>query len=115
MTVRLADAFIASDQTNTYPTASTKGNRYVCIFCVYNQNYIKGMEINSRHSSKLLRAYQKVYEGCAKRGFYPTLHRMDSKTCTEVEQFIDKENTNAQYTAPGRYCAPDEKAVQTYK
>lgn len=63
----------------------------------------------------LLRAYQKVYKWCKKRGFNPTLHCMDNKTSAKLEQFIAEQNTNVQYTAPGRHCATTEKAVKTYK
>ena len=115
MTVRLTDGFIASGQTGAYPRTSTKGNTYSYIFYVYNPNYIKGIAIKSRHSSKLLRAYQNVYKWCKKRGFKPTLHSMDNKTSVDVEQFIAKQNTNVQYTAPGRHCAQADKTVQTYK
>ena len=40
---------------------------------------------------------------------------MDNETSAEVEAFIKEQNTDVQYTAPGRHCAPAEKAVQTYK
>ena len=60
MTVRLTDGFIASDQMGVYPRTSTKGNTYICIFYVYDPNYIKRVTFKSRHSSKLLRAYQNV-------------------------------------------------------
>ena len=49
-------------------------------FYVYNPHYIKGITIKSRHSSNILRAYQKVYAWCKKRGFKPTLHYIDNKT-----------------------------------
>jgi hypothetical protein len=40
---------------------------------------------------------------------------MDNGTSVEVEGFIKELNRDVQYTAPGRHCAPAEKAVQTYK
>ena len=62
MTVRLADGFIVSNQTGAYPWTPSKGNKYVCIFYVYNPNFIKGIAIKSRHSSELLKAYTTVYD-----------------------------------------------------
>ena len=57
-----------------------------------------------------------VYEWFEKRGFKPTLHRMDNKTSAEVEHFIAEQNTNVKYTVPEKNnCAPEKKAVQTFK
>ena len=56
MTVKLADAFIASDQTGAYPRTSSRGNKYICVFYIFDPNYIKGKPIKSRHSSELLKA-----------------------------------------------------------
>ena len=92
-----------------------KGNKYICIFYVYDPNYVKGISIKSKHSSKLLRAYQKVYEWCKKRDFKPTLCQMDNETSAAVEQFISEQTINVQYTALGKHCLPAEKAVQTCK
>ena len=115
MTAKLADDFIASNQTGAYPRTSSRGCKYICVFYIYDANYIKGIPIKSRHSLELLQAYQPVYKWCERRGFKPSLHRMDNKLSHEVEDFIATQQTNLQYTAPGRHCAPAEKAVQTYK
>ena len=115
MTALLADGFICSDQTGAYPRTSSRGNKYISVFCVYDANRILGVPIKSRHSSELLKAYQKIYKWCESRGFSPTLHRMDNETSNEVEEFIKSQQTGIQYSAPGRHCAPAEKAVQTYK
>jgi len=115
MTVKLADGFIASDQTGAYPRTSHRGYKYICVFYIYDANSIKGIAVKSRHSSELLRAYQEIYKWCEVRGFKPELHRMDNETSGEVEDFIASQQTNLQYSPPGRHCAPAEKAVQTYK
>jgi hypothetical protein len=67
MTVKLADGFIASDQTGDYPRTSNRGNKYICILYVYNPNFIKGIAIKSKHSSELLKAYKNVYMWCETR------------------------------------------------
>ena len=64
MTVKLADSFIASDQTGAFPRVSNRGNKYICVFYIYDANYIKGLAIKSRHRSELLGAYKKVYKWC---------------------------------------------------
>ena len=115
MTVKLADGWIASDQTGAFPRVSSRGNKYICVFYIYDPNYIKGIPIKSRHRSDLLSAYQSVYKWCESRGFKPTLHRMDNETSKDVEDFIDEQSARVQYTAPGRHCAPAERAVLTYK
>ena len=110
---RRPDSFIASNQTGAFPRVSNRGNKYICVFYVYESNFIKGIAIKSRHKSELLGAYTKVYKWCKSRGFKPKLHRMDNKTSNDVKEFIKAENTNLQYTAPGKHCAPAEKAMQT--
>ncbi len=54
MTAKLADDFIASDQTGAYPRTSTRSHKYICVFYIFDANCIKGIPIKSRHSSELL-------------------------------------------------------------
>jgi hypothetical protein len=80
---------------------SSKGNRYICIFYIYDPTSIKGVAIKSRYRSKLLRVYQKVYTWCKSRGFKPKLHIMDNETPSNAKEFIASQNTGLQSTAPG--------------
>ena len=115
MTVKLAEGWIASDQTGRLPRVSTRGNQYICVFYIYDANFIMPIAIKSRHRSELLGAYETVYKWCESRGFKPTLHRMDNETSKDVEEFIEDQNAEVQYTSPGRHCAPAERAVLTLK
>ena len=116
MTAVLANDWIVSDQTGTFPRTSNRGNKYMCVFYIFDPNFIKGVPIKSRHKEALLRVYQIVYKWCETRGFKPQLHKMDNETSKDVEEFItEQHNTKLQYTAPDRHCHPAEKAVQTYK
>ena len=45
MTVKLVDSFIARNQTGAFPKVSNRGNTYICVFYVYDANYIKGLAI----------------------------------------------------------------------
>jgi hypothetical protein len=98
-----------------YPRISNKGNKYICILCVYDPNYIKRITIKSRHSLALLKAYTTVYEWYKKRGCKTTFPQMDNGTSADVENFTAYQNTGIQYTAPGRRYVSAEKAVQMYK
>ena len=40
---------------------------------------------------------------------------MDNEISGEVEKFTASQQTNLQYSPPGRHCAPAKKAVKTYK
>ena len=62
MTTKVADGFIASDQTGAYPRTSHRGYEYLCIFYIYDANRLKAIPVKSRHSSELLRAYQEIYK-----------------------------------------------------
>ena len=48
MTTQLADGWIASDQTGAFPRVSNRGNKYICVFYIFDANFIKGIPIKSR-------------------------------------------------------------------
>ena len=73
MRVQKAEGFIASDQTGKFPRMSNKGNQYICVFYIYDPNFIKGIPIKSRKKEELLKAYEQVYEWCEQQGFKPQL------------------------------------------
>ena len=52
MTTALADGWIASDQTGTFPRVSDRGNKIIAVFYIYDANYIKGMPIKSREAGE---------------------------------------------------------------
>ena len=62
MTTHLADGWVASDQTGAFPRVSNRGNKYICVFYIFDANFIKGIPIKSRHRSELLKAYTQVYK-----------------------------------------------------
>ena len=61
MTTVKAEGLIASDQTGMFPRTSNRGNKYICIFYVYDSNFIKGVRIKSRKKGELLKAYKDMY------------------------------------------------------
>ena len=101
MTTQLADGWIASDQTGAFPRVSNRGNKYICVFYIFDANFIKGIPIKSRHRSELLKAYTQVYKWCEARGFKPSLHRMDNERSQDVEAFITSQGADVQYTPRG--------------
>ena len=115
MTVKLAEDWMASDQTGRFPRVSSRGKEYIAVFYIYDPNFIKGVPIKSRSKENMLESYKHIYKYCEERGFKPILHRMDNETSELVEDFIKEQNAEVQYAAPESHCAPAEKAVQTYK
>ena len=71
MTTVLADDWIASDQTGAFPCTSNRGNNCICVFYVFDPNFIKVVPIKSRHKEELLWAYQIVYKWCEARNVKP--------------------------------------------
>ena len=107
---------VCSDQTGMFPRISNKGMKYVCIFYIYDANYIKSVPIKSREKKELLRAYQEVYAFCQQRGFAPKLHKLDNETSKEVEAFVASQQAEIQYTPPDMHRTnPAERAIQTWK
>ena len=72
--------------------------QYICVFYIYDPNYINGVALKSRKKEELLRAYQEVYTFCKNRGFKPKLQKMDNEISKYVEDFIASQNTQKQYT-----------------
>jgi hypothetical protein len=99
-----ADGFVANDQTGALPRTSNRGMKYVCVFYIYDSNFITGVPIKNRSKEELLRAYKKVYEFCKQRGYKPQLHKLDNETSKEVEKFIASQHANLKYTPP-RYAS----------
>ena len=52
MTTVLADDWIASNQTGAFPRISNKGNKYICVFYVFNPNFIKGGRANQKQAQR---------------------------------------------------------------
>jgi len=107
-----------TDQTGHFPIVSNRGNNYIVIFYTVDPNYIKSFPINSRHHTKLLKAYKEVYSSYKSVATVPncTLHRLDNKTSKEVENFIIETNTTFQYTPPDmHHTNTAERAIRTWK
>ena len=84
MTTVKAEGLIASDQTGMFPRTSNRGNKYICIFYVYDSNFIKGVPIKSRKKEELLKAYKEMYAYCEQRGYKPQIHKLDNKTSKDL-------------------------------
>ena len=64
MTVKLADGWIANDQTGAFSRVSNRGHKYISVFYVHDANFVKGVPVKSRHRRELLRAYGDIYKWC---------------------------------------------------
>ena len=80
MTTQKAEVFVSSDQTGMMPQTSNRGMKYVCIFYIYNTNFIKVVTIKSKNKEELLRAYKELYAYFERRGFKPKIQKMDNET-----------------------------------
>ena len=116
MAVEAPEGFIASNQTGKLPNTSKEGMKYICVFYIFEPNFIKGIPLKSRRKEELIRAYKKVYSWCESRGFKPQLHKMDNETSRDVEDFIASQQKSHQYTPTDIHRKnPSERALQTYK
>ena len=88
MTTAKAEGLIASDQTGMFPRTSNRGNKYICIFYVYDSNFIKGVPIKSRKKDELLKAYKEIYAYCEQRGYKPQLHKLDNETSKMLRHLL---------------------------
>ena len=113
MTVQHAEGFISSDQTGKFPRISNKGNYYICVFYIYDPNFIKSIPIESRKKEDLLKAYQEVYKWCEQRGFKPKLARWTTK-CQRTSKTSSQANKQTSNT-PHRTCIEQTPRRKHYK
>ena len=90
--------------------------RYICVFYIFDPNFIKRIPLKSGKKEELLRAYKEVYSWCKSRGFKPQLHKMDNETSKYVKDFIEIQQTSQQNTPPYIHRTnPAKRSLQTYK
>ena len=113
MTMVEVEGQLFTDQTDRFPVTSNRGNNYIVIFYAVDPNYIKSYPIKSRHRTKLLKAYEEVYQLLRIRGYRPQLHTLDNETSKDVETFIAENNAKFQYTPPDMHCTNTaERAIR---
>ena len=61
MEVEDPEGFIAINQTGKSPKTLKEGMKYICVFYIFDPNFIKGIPLKSRKKEELLRAYKEVY------------------------------------------------------
>ena len=107
---------ITTDQTGRFPVTSNRGHSYLVIFYVYDANFIASVPIKNRTKEELLRAYTSTYDMLTRRGFKPTLHKMDNETSKDVKDFIQSQHVALQYTPPDiHHTNSTERAIHTWK
>ncbi len=116
MTITKAEGQIFTDQTGHFPVTSNRGNNYIVLFYVVDANFIKSYPIKSWHQTKLITAYNDVYQYLCIRGYRPKLHCLDNETSQDVEIFITEQNAKHQYTPPDIHRSNiAERMIQTWK
>ena len=48
MSVKRVEGYVASNQTGKFPRISSKGMQYICVFYIYDPNYINGIALKIR-------------------------------------------------------------------
>ena len=48
MSAKRDEGYVASDQTGKFSITSNKGMQYICVFYIYDPNYIKGVDLKIR-------------------------------------------------------------------
>ena len=67
--------------------------KHICVFYIFDPNFIKGIPLNSIKKEELLRTYKELYSWCESRGFNPQLQKMDNETSKDAEDFIAIQKT----------------------
>ena len=67
MAVEAPEGFIASGQTGKFPKTSKEGMKCICVFYIFDPNFIKGIPLKIIKKEELLHAYKEVYSWCESR------------------------------------------------
>ena len=101
-----------------FPLQSSRGHKYVIICYKYDSSTILSISIPIKNwsATELYKAYQQVCTMLIKAGFQPILHKLENKTSSELEAFIDLQNTQLQCVPPDIHRTNAVKwVIQTWK
>ena len=90
--------------------------QYICVFNIYDPNYIKGVSLKIRKKEELLRAYQEVYTFCKTEDLNPDYTRWTMKHQNMLKISLQYRTVNSSTPPPDSHRTnPAERALQTYK
>ena len=103
MTITDLDSKLYSYQTGRFPITSNCGYFYVVIFYAVDGNYLKAYPMKFHHRSQILKSCNDAFSLPRVCGYQPHLHKIDSKTSKEVENFIAEQQYKVQYIPANIY------------
>ena len=60
MAVENPEGFIAINQTGMFPMTSNEGTKYICVFYIFDPNFIKGIPLKSRKGGVATRLQRSI-------------------------------------------------------
>ena len=94
MTILEPKNLLATDLTGRFPVLFSKGSKYVCVCCIYDDNSILVRPMKSRAEAEHIRIYKDIFEYLATRGLRPTHHTMDNECSPTMRHLIVEETSN---------------------
>ena len=107
---------VYTDQTGRFPSASSRGYKYILILYSYDCNAILAEPIKSRTAQDILQAYQKIIKFLTVRGYKPTTHWLDNEASAIMKEYDTEEKIKYQLAPPYTHRRnAAERAIRTWK
>jgi hypothetical protein len=104
---------IYSDQTGKFPVPSADGHNYIMICYAYDLNAILATPYQSKHKSKIVHAFDIVYQRLTMAGSAPRAHVLNNVCPVLVKQCITNQRSKYQLVPPHAHrCNAAERAIR---
>ena len=105
-----------TDQTGAFPITSKKGNKYIMILCIIDNNFIMIEAMRNRSSGKFVWACLVLMQKLKATGIRPKKHVLDNECSTHFKQAIKENQLEYELVPKGQYRRNlAERALQTWK
>ena len=107
---------IYSDICGSFPTTSSRGNKYIYVMYVYDCNSILTELMNHIIDKDMIIVFISLTEDSKIRGIHPGFHFMDNKASTALKLIMMTMNIKYQLVPPSNHIANSaEREIQTLK
>lgn len=91
----------AMDLPGRFPITSADGHKYIFIMYDCDSDYIKGIPMQSRETTEMIRCYSECYDFFKAAGFTALLLRLHNEVSRTLIKRIEEDKLDYQLAAPG--------------
>ena len=107
---------IYTDQTRKSPITSSRGNKYILITYIYDDNAILSSPLNIISGSHIVEAYTKQVEHLTHRWYRPRVHWLDNEASDSLKKYNKQKDIDYQLVPPHIHRVnASEQAIMKWK